>query len=184
MFLTWENDPKIMTRNTFVTEKWSIVWPLWPITIFTRQTQLRVSVLGVVLQFFLTLFIHSLKKAAHRPVHKTKILEFKNFRFGFNSSQPTLGSPLNLGDPWRPLATIGDHWHAWKGPIWGKLSANIIFPPAKIIFAPPKIIFLLAKIIFAPPKTISPLAKIIFPPLPAGAGRVCSEFFSSNEKKH
>ena len=23
-------------------------------------------------------------------------------RFGSNSSQPTLGSPLNLGDPWRP----------------------------------------------------------------------------------
>ena len=23
-------------------------------------------------------------------------------------SNPTLGSPLNLGDPWRPLATIGD----------------------------------------------------------------------------
>ena len=26
-------------------------------------------------------------------------------RFGSNSSQPTLGSPLNLGDPWRPLVT-------------------------------------------------------------------------------
>ena len=31
-------------------------------------------------------------------------------RFGSKSSQPTLGSPLNLGDPWRPLATLGDHW--------------------------------------------------------------------------
>ena len=29
---------------------------------------------------------------------------------GFNSSHPSLGSPLNLGDPWRPLATIGDSW--------------------------------------------------------------------------
>ena len=42
--------------------------------------------------------------------------------------------------------------------------AKIIFPSAKIIFAPPKIIFTLAKIIFAPPKTIFPLDKIIFAP--------------------
>ena len=26
-------------------------------------------------------------------------------RSGFNSSHPSLGSPLNLGDPWQPLAT-------------------------------------------------------------------------------
>ena len=35
--------------------------------------------------------------------HDGKRLKYD--RFGSNSSQPTLGSPLNLGDPWRPLAT-------------------------------------------------------------------------------
>ena len=28
---------------------------------------------------------------------------FKYDRFGSNSSQPTLGSPLDLGDPWQPV---------------------------------------------------------------------------------
>ena len=30
-----------------------------------------------------------------------KILKYD--RFGSNSSQPTLGSPLDLGDPWQPV---------------------------------------------------------------------------------
>ena len=29
-------------------------------------------------------------------------------RSGYNSSHPSLGSPLDLGNPWRPLATLGD----------------------------------------------------------------------------
>ena len=29
---------------------------------------------------------------------------------GFNSSHPSLGSSLDLGNPWRPLATLGDPW--------------------------------------------------------------------------
>ena len=32
-------------------------------------------------------------------------------RSGYNSSHPSLGSPLDLGNPWR---------HAWKWPFWGK----------------------------------------------------------------
>ena len=51
-------------------------------------------------------------------------------RFGSNSSQPTLGSPLNLGDPWRPLATLGDHawkWSKWpKWLIWEIISSFIL----------------------------------------------------------
>ena len=36
-------------------------------------------------------------------------------RSGYNSSHPSLGSPLDLGNPWRPLTTLGDPWwHAWK----------------------------------------------------------------------
>ena len=31
-------------------------------------------------------------------------------RSGYNSSHPSLGSPLDLGNPWRPLATLGDPW--------------------------------------------------------------------------
>ena len=43
-------------------------------------------------------------------------------RSGYNSSHPSLGSPLDLGNPWRPLATLGDPWrHFWKWPFWGKL---------------------------------------------------------------
>ena len=39
-------------------------------------------------------------------------------RSGYNSSHPSLGSPLDLGNPWRPLATLGGPWrHAWKWPI-------------------------------------------------------------------
>ena len=40
-------------------------------------------------------------------------------RSGYNSSHPSLGSLLDLGNPWRPFATLGDP--AWKWPIWGKL---------------------------------------------------------------
>ena len=47
-------------------------------------------------------------------------------RFGSNSSQSTLGSPLNLGDPWRPLATLGDHRrHAWKWTKCGCLGLGV-----------------------------------------------------------
>ena len=37
-------------------------------------------------------------------------------RSGYNSSHPSLGSPWDLGNPWRPLATLGDH--AWKWSFW------------------------------------------------------------------
>ena len=40
-------------------------------------------------------------------------------RSGYNSSHPSLGSPLDLGNPWRPLATLGDMpENAWKWPKW------------------------------------------------------------------
>ena len=38
--------------------------------------------------------------------HLGKLL--KHDRSSYNSSHPSLGSPLDLGNPWRPLATIGD----------------------------------------------------------------------------
>ena len=59
----------------------------------------------------------SIGKRPDFEYHGGKWLKYD--RYGFNSSHPSLGSPLNLGEPWRPLATIGDHWrHAWKWSFW------------------------------------------------------------------
>ena len=38
------------------------------------------------------------------------ILTLKYDRSGYNSSHPSLGSPWDLGNPWWPLATLGDPW--------------------------------------------------------------------------
>ena len=53
----------------------------------------------------------SMGKRPNFEYHVGKWLKYD--RFGSNSSQPTLGSPLNLGDHWR---------HTWKWPFWGKLA--------------------------------------------------------------
>ena len=47
-------------------------------------------------------------------------------RFGSDSSHPSLGSPWDLGNPWRPLATLGDH--AWKWSKWPKLPLSGMSP--------------------------------------------------------
>ena len=44
-------------------------------------------------------------------------------RSGYNSSHPSLGSPLDLGNPWRPLATLGGPWRpCLKMTIWGEIG--------------------------------------------------------------
>ena len=48
----------------------------------------------------------SMGKWPNFEYHVGKWLKYD--RFGSNSSQPTLGSPLNLVSSWRPLATIAD----------------------------------------------------------------------------
>ena len=65
---------------------------------------------------FLFLMGISMGKWPDFEYHVGKWLKYD--RFGSNSSQPTLGPPLNLSDPWRPLATIGDmleHGHVGNG---------------------------------------------------------------------
>ena len=43
-------------------------------------------------------------------------------RSGYNSSHPSLGSPLDLGNPWRPLATCLKMTILWK--TWGVVAAS------------------------------------------------------------
>ena len=58
-------------------------------------------------------------------------------RSGYNSSHPSLGSPLDLGNPWRPLAILGDPWrHAWKWPFWGKGAIACDVSPVAMIWFP------------------------------------------------
>ena len=45
-------------------------------------------------------------------------------RSGFNSSHPSLGSPLDLGNPWRPLATLGDMLENYQFPPKTKRNSN------------------------------------------------------------
>ena len=59
----------------------------------------------------------SMGKRPDFEYHVGKWLKYD--RSGYNSSHPSLGSPLDLGNPWRPLATLGDMpENAWKWPKW------------------------------------------------------------------
>ena len=71
-------------------------------------------------QHFLFLMGISMCKWPNFEYHVGKRLKYD--RSGYNSSHPSLGSPLDLGNPWRPLATCLKMTILWK--TWGVVAAS------------------------------------------------------------